>query len=242
MKKLIYLLPSFMLCMACKATKPNSSANKDGVQPFVLKFERGPCFGTCPVYSFYVLSDHTGLVLSKAHLTDTAGWYYANLDQEALAEVLELIEPQQWWNPNLGQQPEISDLPSYYLSYWHKEGLRTLRIHSRTNESLQNVFGKMSDIVTAASWEPTKLRPLEAPEAAQTDVIVQLKEGVDVQKWMKKYERFGIHLKKRITPHQQYYLVSKNPSKGNANDFLQYIKTDEDVVDAQWDRPLNNRN
>lgn len=242
MKKLIYLLPFLLLCLACSATKKNSSSNKDGVQPFVLKFERGPCYGACSVYAFYVLSDHTGIVHSKANLTDTAGWYYASLDQEALAEVLELIEPQQWWFPELGHQPEIPDLPSYYMSYWHKEGLRTLRIHSRTHESVQNVFGKMSDIVSSASWTPTKLRPLETPEAAQTDVIVQLKEGIDVNAWMKKYERFGIQLKKRITPNQQYYLVSKNPSRGNANDFLQYIKTDEDVVDAQWDRPIQKRN
>ncbi|MEO5905441.1 MAG: DUF6438 domain-containing protein, partial [Saprospiraceae bacterium] len=116
MKNLIYIFP-LLLSFACTATKSNSSStNKDGVQPYVLKFDRGPCFGTCPVYSFYVLKDHNGLVHSKANLTDTAGWYYANLDQEALAEILDLIEPQQWWFPDLGHQPEIADLPSYNMS------------------------------------------------------------------------------------------------------------------------------
>ena len=88
---------------------------------------------------------------------------------------------------------------------------------------------------------PTQLRPLES-NAEPTDVIVQLKENIDIQSWMKKFDRFGIKLIKRLTPRQHYYLVSKDPAKGNANDFLQYIKSDPDVVEAQWDKQLQKRN
>ena len=101
-------------------TKKNYQSNVSAdAKPFILKFERGPCFGRCPVYSFYLLDDHTGLVNAKGFFLDSAGWYSSNLDQESIAEILELIEPREWWLPNLQNQPEISDLPSSSLVYQH---------------------------------------------------------------------------------------------------------------------------
>src|SRR5688572_23536327 len=91
---------------SCSTPKPNPiTSQTDTLKNFVLKYDRSPCFGTCPVYSFYILNDHTGLVNSKANLTDTAGWYFANLDQETIVEILELIEPVEWWSPDLGNEP-----------------------------------------------------------------------------------------------------------------------------------------
>ena len=229
--------------MSCKTSKPNQDGvqTSDTLKTYVLKFNRGPCFGKCPVYSFYLLSDHTALIHAKANFLDTAGWYFKQPDQESIAEILELIEPIEWWIQDLNDQPEIVDLPSTTLIYNHPQGVRTITIQSRTNQQLDNVFEKLSHLVSDGRWKATQLRPLEIPSPEKTDVIVQLKEGVEINTWMKKFDRFGIHLKKRLTPNQQYYLVAKDPDKGNANDFLQYIKIDPDVIEAQWDMELSER-
>src|SRR5688500_6141096 len=239
----LFLFISSLFCIQACAPKNNILSVQQTtpeLKPYVLKYERGPCFGKCPVYSFYLLSDHTAIVNAKANLMDTAGWYFTPLDQEGLVEILELIEPSEWWLQDLNNQPEIADLPISSLVYHHPQGVRSISIQSRTSESLEKVFGKLSHLVTESSWVPTQLRPLES-NAEPTDVIVQLKENIDIQSWMKKFDRFGIKLIKRLTPRQHYYLVSKDPAKGNANDFLQYIKSDPDVVDAQWDRKLDRR-
>jgi hypothetical protein len=243
------VLLMFVVCLclysfsSCKSQKQNmvTTPTSDTLKTYVLKYERGPCFGQCPVYSFYLLSDHTAIVNAKANLMDTAGWYFSNPDQESIVEILELLEPVEWWMTDLKEEPEIADLPHVSLHYFHPKGARHMNIHSRTTHSLENVFAKLNHLVSESIWSKTELRPYEIPEPPLTDLIVQLKDGVNINDWIKKYEQFGAQLKKRITPNQQYYLVSKHPDKGFANDFLQSAKIDPDVIDAQWDKPLQER-
>ena len=224
--------------------KPNQllNASNDVPVPFVLKYDRGPCFGKCPVYTFYLLADHTALVNSKANLTDTSGWYHASPDQEGIVEILELLEPAEWWTPQLNNEPEIADLPHVSLTYLHPESVRTISIQSNTTPALENVFEKINHIVSNSMWKPTTIRPMQLTASEPTNVIVQLKPGIDINEWMRRYENFGIQLVKRVSPNQQYYVVSKDPLRGASNDFLQYIKIDPDVVDAQWDKELQRRN
>ena len=228
---------------ACSTVKKNEKniAPVQEVKPFVLKYERGPCFGSCPVYAFYLMDDHTGIVNAKANLMDKAGWYFSRPDQEAIVEILELIEPQEWWIQDLGDQPEIADLPTSSIVYYHPSGIRTITIQSRTSHQLEEVFTKLSHLVTESIWEPTLMRPMENTLAEKTDVIVQLKEGVDINTWMTKFSQYGITLKKRLSPNQPYYLVARDPKTGIANDFLQYIKIDPDVINAQWDNAVQMR-
>ncbi len=231
-----------MLLAGCSTKKSSQTIHDPStdLKPFTLKFELGPCFGSCPVYTFYLLSDQTGLVHAKANLMDTAGWYFTNPDQEAIIEILEMIEPQEWWNIDLSDEPEIADLPSSSLTYHHPKGMRTMTIQSRTTQAVENVFGKLGHLVSESHWVRSDLRPLEQG-VTNLNVIVQLKAGIDINTWMKKFDRFGIQLIRKLTSRHHYYLVSKDPEKGNANDFLQYIKSDPDVIGAQWDKQVQQR-
>ncbi len=238
----IILMCLAILIVSCQSSK--NTAVTDQITPelksWVLKYQRGPCFGQCPVYAFYLLSDNTGLIYVHANLLEP-GWYSAPLDQESVHEILMLFEPEAWWHEDLSGEPEIADLPLLNLTYWHAQGLRTLTVRNQFSRSLSYVFEKLNHLIEEGRWMTTDLRPLESPEVPQTDVIVQLKEGVNIHVWMKKFERFGIQLKKKIAPHQQYYVVKKNPAMGDSNDFLQYIKIDIDVIDAQWDLTMEQR-
>ena len=243
--KQLFFLTLLICCQSCQPYKAGSAtSDKDKEQesvPWVMKYERGPCFGECPVYIFYLLSDHHGLVEVKANLLEP-GWYTADLDQEAVHEILTDVEPESWWHPDLGEVPEIADLPGMSLLYKHQEGLRWMAVGGRYTPAIGDVFQKLSHLVSEARWKPTNLRPIQPDVPEPTDVIVQLKEGVDIQTWMGKFDNFGIKLKKRITPKMQFYLVTKEPGVGSANDFLQYIKLDPDVIEAQWDQPVSQRN
>jgi len=229
--------------LSCSSSKSKVSATKNdtGQWPWVVKYDRGSCFGECPVYTFYLLSDHQGLIDAKYNLMEP-GWYEADLDQEAVHQLLSDIEPESWWNQDLSDLPEIADLPGLSLLYKHKDGLRWIATRGKMSGSMTEVFQSLDHIVTEARWQSTQQRPLDPEIPEPTDVIVQLKDGIDIHSWMKKYAHFGIYLKKRISPKMQFYVVSKDPGLGAANDFLQYIKLDADVIEAQWDHQLSNRN
>jgi hypothetical protein len=241
---LLTLMTIVLTGMSCHLSKTTTSGAAPEVEPewvpWEIKYERGPCFGECPVYVFYLLSDHHGLVESRYNLLEP-GWYEADLDQEAVHQILMDIEPESWWNEDLSDLPEIADLPVMSILYKHKDGLRWFSVRGKISNQIADVQQKIEHLVREARWKVTTRRPLNPDVPEPTDVIVQLKDGVDIQDWMRKYERFGIRLKKRIAPHQPYYLVSKDPGMGDANDFLQYIKHDEEVIDAQWDQALSPR-
>ena len=226
-------------CHTYRATNTRTDQEPDWV-PWVIKYERGPCFGECPVYLFYLLADHNGLIEVKYNLMEP-GWYEADLDQEEVHEILMDLEPESWWNQDLSELPEIADLPVLSMLYKHKDGLRWMAVQAKMSADMISVLQKLDHMVTEARWKPTKLRPIEPDVPEPTDVIVKLKEGVDIQTWMKKYEAYGIRLKKRIEPKMQFYVVSKDPGLGAANDFLQYIKLDPDVIEAQWDQQVSPR-
>lgn len=239
-----FILHVLALTTLFACNTPKVSTNKSAKDPqeaeWVIKFQRGPCFGDCPVYTFYLMSDHNGLIESRQNLLEP-GWYHADLDQETVHEILMDIESERWWNEDLRNEPEIADLPSTSILYKHKDGLRRKSITSRMTDQSSRILRKFSTLVSDTRWEPTNLRPLHPDLPEPTEVIVQLKENVSIKTWMTKYESFGIRLVRRVSPNMSFYVVAKDPQKRAANDFLQYIKLDPDVIEAQWDRPLTTR-
>ena len=231
MTKLLVILT---LLISCKAVKQPQALTSDN-QPYVLKYQRGPCFGRCPAYTFYLLEDHTALLHARTNWPDSAGWYSGNVDQESVVAILELIEDPEWWSPDYRDQPEIADLPVLSLAYHHPNGLREINVQNRITPEIQNVLDQLNTLIESTTWNGTVFRPREEM-LQQLNVIVQLKPEVDINAWMHKFDRFGISLIRRLSPNQDYYLFSKNPELGTPNDFLQHIKSDTDVIDAQWDR------
>lgn len=228
---------------ACKSKKAAAIAATPSDPPgtWLLKYDRGPCFGRCPVYTFYLLKDHSGLLQVKQNLM-SPGWYAAPLDQKEVDALLNMLEDDKYWHPDLKDQPSISDQPSHYLEYHHPGGDRRLTITDKFNTDLSNLTKQLNHLATESKWDTTSLRPVEAGSASTQDVIVQLKEGVDVYGWIKQYESvYGATIKKRVSPNQDYYVITKDPAKGSFDAFFQALKLDKQLVDVQIDRNLKYR-
>ncbi len=245
MNNLLYVILFFALMVgACKPTKTSKAADPlEFVSPdsvWLVKYERTPCFGDCPVYTFYLTVDNNGFLESKYNFLEI-GWYAADLDEESVHALIGDLEPEAWWNEDLRHQPEIADLPGRSIVYKHKDGLRWYAVGGRLSEQSEYIYSILDQLVNSAEWIPTEHRPVDLNVPEPIDVIVQLKEDVHIEKWMTKFDNFGITLVKKVAPNLSYYVVTWNKNKGTANDFLQYIKLDEQVVEAQWDQALNGR-
>ena len=152
-----------------------------------------------------------------------------------------MLEEDRYWHPDLRNEPDISDQPSHRLEYRHPSGLRTLDIQSKYNTDLSDLFRKLNQLVTEAKWETTTLRPIDMPPSTNVDFIVQLKPTIDPAAWIKKYDSFGAVVKKKISPSQTFYLVSKDPAKGTADEFFQLLKKDQDLIGVQLDSQTEKR-
>lgn len=236
-------LPVF-LGAGCTTTKGKTSTGDVGRatydQSWVLKFSRGACFGQCPVFDFYLLEDHSGLVQSRGYWLD-AGWYRSSLDQEALDEMLTMLEPQSLWSLGDDTGPEIADLPSMEIAYRHPDGWREYTANSRTPDQWLDLFSRIYTLVNEQHWEPLDVETAVEPAPGNTDVIVRLDENTDIVKWLAKYQRYGIMMKRRLSPSMPLYVFSRDPKRGDADDFFRDLQSDPQVIQVQWDRPVVRR-
>ena len=231
----IFFASSFITACKSKKAATTTDTTIDPPGSWVLQYDRGPCFGKCPVYTFYLLKDHTGLMQVKQNLMQP-GWYAAPLDQKEVDALLALLESDKYWHPDLSDQPSISDQPSHYLEYHHPSGVRTLTITDRFNTDLSNLFKELNHMATESKWETTSLRPVGVQASSTADLIVQLKPGVDANAWIKKYESiYGATIVKRISPSQDFYLITKDPAKGSIDAFYQALKMDRYALDVSFD-------
>jgi len=233
------------MALSCKSKKVAMATDPDAGSTalpgtWTLKYDRGPCFGMCPVYTFYLLSDHHGLLHVSANLM-APGWYTASLDEHEVDQLLNMLESDKYWHPDLTDQPAISDQPSHHLDYKHVSGLRTLDVQSQYNTDLSNLFRKLNHLVVETHWDTTSLRPSDIASTTGLDLIVQLKNGIDPNAWVKKYASFGAMIKKKISPNQNYYLVGKDSAKRTSNDFYQALKKDPDLIGVQFDSKTEGR-
>jgi hypothetical protein len=238
----IILLIVGLFC-SCQSSKkiaaPDQLSNE--LVSWVFKYDRSPCFGQCAVYTFYLLTDHRALIDVKSNLLEP-GWYLATLDQENIHQMLAEMESSLWWYEDISDQPEIPDLPVMSLLYKHEDGIRGLAIQGKISDPVSRFIQTLSHLIQEGRWVETTLRPLNPVVPDYTHAIVQLKKGVQLSEWMRKFESFGIQLVRRVAPRLHYYVVSKDPATGTAHDFLQAIRLDPDVIEAQWDQEVHPRN
>jgi|GEM_PF-1600913 len=238
----LFIVGLVIATISCKCTKHSSTA--DASTPpgtWILKYDRGPCFGSCPVYTLYLLTDHHGLLYAKTNLLPQ-GWYAASLDQKEVDELLRMLELDKYWHPDLSDQPTISDQPSHHLEYKHPSGLRILDAQSKFNTDLSDLFRKFNHLVEETKWDTSSMRPADFVPQPSLDFIVQLKAGIDPDKWIKKYATYGATVKRKISPSQTYYLISKDPAKGSSDNFYAALKRDQDLIGVQIDSHTENRN
>lgn len=200
---------------------------------WTLMYDRGPCYGFCPIYTFYLTDQSHGLIEAKGHLPDT-GWFVTTLNKGQVSRILKVLDDEKFWHPDFRDQPEISDLPSHHLIYLHPSGVREIRIHSRITEELSEFFQNLNQLITNAKRDSTTMRPNYFE--AQKNIIIQLKGGVEAKAWIDRYAYMGAYIVKQIAPNQRYYLVSKKSNTYTFPEFFEALKTDEELTGVEWDK------
>lgn len=73
------------------------------------------------------------------------------------------------------------------------------------------------------------------------ELIVQFKENVNIEDWVKGYTANGMKSLERVAPDLNYWLVSYNSSTLGAKEMLSRIKSDAKVSEAQMNRKISIR-
>jgi len=109
---------------------------------FSLSYERTPCFGRCPVFTFSIDSDGSCLYHGK-NFVDNIGWYEGKLDESQLLAIYTIIEEISYFELEDKYDALISDLPATITNV--TIGEKTKRVYDRYHgpDNLQDLYEEL---------------------------------------------------------------------------------------------------
>ncbi|MDX5348568.1 MAG: DUF6438 domain-containing protein [Hymenobacteraceae bacterium] len=155
----MFLLSSLYSCNSSK----NSTASQDGSakrvkksEQLLFRFEKTPCYGSCPVYEAEVYADGSGIYNGKYHVAKT-GEHRFQLSQTVIDHIQQEVEKMNFFELQDVYKTEATDFPSTILTMYRNGKSKTVTheqggpealvklnnyIHSRIEESVLNAIGK----------------------------------------------------------------------------------------------------
>jgi hypothetical protein len=81
----------------------------------------------------------------------------------------------------------------------------------------------------------------EKPKYILSEIIILPKPGTMLPRWFKSYEEFGVRVLKRITPNQNYWLITYDQGKVKPDKMLAMLKADESIMEAEFNKETSTR-
>jgi len=218
-------------------TKPSTNNDTEGT---LLVFEKGGCFGTCPIYTLTI--QNNGMAEDKGkRFTDRLGVHTKQLDKVALHRLSEALRKGNLWDLPDKFESRIPDLPSSTLTYMEGEKSKTIFWREKSNDALMDI-GKMIETIGNNKDGWTIKGGQEVPASFIVDeLIVQLKDEIDSAEFIKEFRQYGLTLKDRLMPSKNYWTMNYDTSKIGPYEMLNMVNRAEGVIGAEFNKKVTQR-
>jgi hypothetical protein len=213
------------------------------VRTEMLNFQRGACFGRCPVFRFTVYSDGYA-VYQGIRFVQKIGFHERFLTKGELSGLKDACEKAKLWGFEDSYERKIADLPTVRFAYHKGDVVKRISGNLKMPDTLEEIFSICDNLTEKGKW----IKLEEAPEFNEPDkmvieeeIIVQLKETIDFQTWKKKYAPYRLMELRRIAPRLNYWVVTFDKRLMVPEKMIKLIKEDRDVVDAEFNKRLSPR-
>ncbi|CAM3668976.1 MULTISPECIES: DUF6438 domain-containing protein [Halomonas] len=145
-----------LLMSGCAQHQPASSSDTLAE----IRYQVGPCYGTCPVYSVAVEADGTTRFTGERH-TATEGERTLAGDATTFSALQTRLAS---WQPNMGTtqqtldcEPRATDLPQYTVTWINGEGEQAVLehdtgCHSDSGRELTNTLRSLNKELNIEQW------------------------------------------------------------------------------------------
>lgn len=220
---------------ACKTSKNGMNYKADEK---IIEISKSGCFGRCPVYTMTVYGK--GLVEYKGErFTDKMGVYTKQLSEADYTTLFADFKNANLWQYQDEYNSLIPDLPMISIHYYNKGSQKKIMGKEGRPEVLMTLEKQLDAIASEAGWTLKEAPDYGLPENyIPNELVVELKEDVDVEKWKNKFMRgmMKTEIIKRISPDSNHWLVRYDVSAMPPKDFLAMVKRDDDVVNVEFNQ------
>lgn len=145
---------------------------------------------------------------------------------------------------------QVPDLQTVSITLFPDEGYpKTVKGKENRPPDILDLEDKLSSLALTGSWNEYKGGLFNAGgdgemvvEEPPKEIIVQLQENVDPKKWINKFIGAKMQLVRQIAPNSNYYLMSFDPEARNPERLLELVRSDPEVIGAQFNQTVQSRN
>lgn len=246
--KITYVLAilSIALTMISCSNKFATKA-KDGDTEMSIR--KGMCFGKCPVYTLKVMKGGMAELSAKKFLPGKKGLYRKKLDKATYNDLLKSFAESDYTQFSSNYESKIPDLPMISIGYVAEDTLALVKGKEDRPSKLMQLQYKMEKLAKSEGWdlieeytrEDEDRREEEKPVYILSEIIILPKAGTMLPRWFKTYEEFGLRVLKRITPNQNYWLITYDQGKVKPEKLLTMLKADDAIEEAEFNKETSTR-
>lgn len=247
----LLMIISICTLAACGSSKKSTetteqTSTEEAVTEMYLS--KGICYGKCPRFELEIMQNGKAVLKAKQNVPDKFGVYQKQLSDNTYQELKEAFAASSFDKFDKAYESQIPDLPLIKVGYLVADSLHVSEGKEGRPSELMQLQYRLENIVQTDGWEliekydrPAVERESERPKYITNEIIILPKPGTNLPRLFRTYSDQGFRVLKRIAPNQNYWLTTYDEAKINAQDFLKLLKTDERIVEAEFNVITSNR-
>lgn len=248
--KIILICAMLTLLSACSTRKGIPSFKPKNL---AMTLQKGSCLGKCAVYTLSVYSDKYALYEGRYN-TDKVGKYYKLLSDSVYRDLTGFFNTIQFVNMDSVYRSDIADFPSVTIGYHLAKKPKYVTFKENRPDELVQLQRKLEQVANSFDWIPMQKNkekleytPVDGNRSHEdgvnikTEIIMEPVQGVSMDKWLERYQGYGVKIKEKIAPNFAYYLLTWDMEIISADDMLQKIRLDSEVKSAEFNKKIMTR-
>jgi hypothetical protein len=118
----------------------------------VLYYDRGACFGMCPMFSLVVYADGRGVYLGKNHV-NRIGLYQSKVNDAALQNIVDVARKIGYFGmQEVYDNPSVTDLPTIKTAVYADGKLKRVAGRYKAPQSLKTLYTELDSLIENQNW------------------------------------------------------------------------------------------
>jgi hypothetical protein len=184
---------------ASKAPAVSATSSKTSLVTPLIVLTKGPCLGTCPVYTLDIFADGRVQFMPRFFTLETDTAYTC----WPLDEIRSAFESVEWNTLEERYMEPIFDIPQYSLRYRDK----TVTWNARAPRVLFDLMTLLDRYTANEGWVEGRDQGSEDGSARPGELILQLKDPALWEDILQSQAQWGLILLRKLDPPGRYLLI-----------------------------------
>ncbi len=204
----------------------------------VVEMEKGPCFGDCPMFTLTVYAN--GLVQYRGEeYTDKEGTHLKTISQNDLRKLIKAFRDTNFFGFENAYPSNIPDRQTVTITFYDDNQVKTVAGKDNRPEQLLALQQLLDEIAESEDW--TAKASDDGEQAVNNEIIVRLRDGVNTEDWLDKYQAQKVQVKEVLSPSGSYLLITFDAEIIVPDEMLDLVRQDGEVIGAEFNREVDLR-